>query len=85
MTVLAKRLGYAVALRRVSVLPGKVGRLDTRAGKLRVIAGCGWLSVNGLDTILEPGYAFELPAPCRDVPLISALENTTLVLEFSGR
>jgi hypothetical protein len=85
MTVLAKRLGYAVMPRRVSVLPGMIGRLDPRAGKLQVTAGCAWLSVNGLDTILKPGYSFELPPDCRDVPLVSALENTTLVLEFSGR
>jgi hypothetical protein len=85
MTALVNRLGHPVAPRKVSVLPGMIGRMDPRAGKLRVIAGRGWLSVNGLDTILKPGCSFELPADCRDVPLVSALDNTTLVLEYSGR
>ena len=84
MTILAKQAGYAVAPRgEVSVLPGKIVRLEPRAAKLRVVAGYGWLSVNGFDTILEPGHSIELPANCRDVPLLSAMANTTLELEFS--
>jgi len=85
MTVLATQLGYSIAPRRVTVLPGKIRRLDPRTGKFRVIAGCGWLAVNGRDTIVTAGSSFELPADCRDVPLISALANTALVLEFSRR
>jgi len=85
MTGLANRLEYAVAPRRVSVLPGEIGRLEHHAEKLQVVAGCGWLSSNGIDTILKAGNSFVLPTKRHDVPLISALDNTTLVLEFSRR
>ncbi len=47
---------------------------------LRVLAGCAWVSLGGIDHILTPGEQLTIP-PSAGTAVVSALGDNTLIME----
>jgi glyoxylate utilization-related uncharacterized protein len=64
---------------RVELQPGDVQRIEG-SGRVTIVCGNAWVTVNGTDMILRPGQSLYLPRGHQPV-LISSLKHTSVIYE----
>ena len=68
---------------RLVLYKGEVCRLPRACQGLRVLSGRAWVTVDGKDITLNRGEQMAFAAP-KDFALVSAIQNTSLIVEVWG-
>lgn len=65
---------------RLTVNTGETTRLPDTFRQFRVLAGCGWMSANGEDRVLQPGDVVSLTTK-RDFAVLTVLGTQPIIIE----